>query len=85
MGAVVLLSLGVVSLFVRPRPVPLWAGPTACAVAGLLTLQVPRGAAVDALQLLRNPLLFLVFAVPLAISSHSNRPLAAKMATVDIE
>ncbi|HNJ96501.1 MAG TPA: SLC13 family permease [Ilumatobacteraceae bacterium] len=83
MGAVVLLSLGVVSLFVRPRPVPLWAGPTACAVAGLLTLQVPRGAAVDALQLLRNPLLFLVFAVPLAIGLDRVGVFAALAAAVD--
>lgn len=83
MGAIVLLSLGVVSLFARPRPVPSWAGPTACALVGLVAHAVPHDDALDALTLLRDPLLFLVFAVPLAVGLDRVGVFGAIAARVD--
>ncbi len=67
MLAVSFLVAGIVTMFLRPARVALWVGPTSAAVIGLLTTVVDRTDATDALRLLRNPLLFLVFAVPLAL------------------
>jgi len=67
MGAVILLTSGVVALFVRPRSVALWVAPVVLAVIGLATTWVRWGDVHDSLRLLRNPLLFLLFAVPLAV------------------
>ena len=67
MGAVILLTLGVVALFVRPRSVALWVGPVVLAVVGLATTLIHWDDVHESLRLLRNPLLFLLFAVPLAV------------------
>lgn len=67
MLAVILLIAGIVTMFVHPLRIPLWAGPTLAAIVGLVTTAIDRHDATDALRLLRNPLLFLVFAVPLAL------------------
>ncbi|MFT3852151.1 MAG: hypothetical protein QM733_05360 [Ilumatobacteraceae bacterium] len=65
--SVVLLAAGVVTMFLRPHRVPLWAGPVAAAVLGIVTTTVSLDATRDALHALRDPLLFLALAVPLAI------------------
>ena len=65
--AVVLLAAGIVLLFVRPPWLPIWAGPVAAASAGVATGVIRWHVTADALRLLRNPLLFLLFAVPLAV------------------
>jgi arsenical pump membrane protein len=65
--AVALLAGGVLTMFVRPRRAPLWLGPLACAVIGVTTTAVPWSEARAALGALRDPLLFLLFAVPLAV------------------
>ena len=46
--AVVLLILGIVTMFVRPRRVPLWAGPFAFASLGAATTAIAWQAAGDA-------------------------------------
>jgi arsenical pump membrane protein len=65
--AVALLIVGVVTMFVRPLRVPLWAGPVAAAGIGLIAGIVRWGDASNSLHLLVKPLLFLLFAVPLAV------------------
>jgi arsenical pump membrane protein len=64
---VALLVCGIVSMFARPFRAPLWVGPVAVAIVGVATTAIPWHEADDALGVLRDPLLFLVFAVPLAI------------------
>lgn len=83
MGAVVLLVLGVVALFVRPPRVPVWGLPALFAVAGLVTGLVVWADVADSMELLRNPLLFLVFAVPLAVLLDGLGVFAALAAAVD--
>ena len=65
--SVVLLAAGVLTMFVRPHRVPLWAGPLAAALLGVATTAISWDATRDALDALRDPLLFLALAVPLAI------------------
>jgi arsenical pump membrane protein len=65
--AVGLLIVGIAALFLRPFGTPLWVGPVAAALVGLATRVIQWDAASDSLKLLTKPLLFLVFAVPLAI------------------
>ena len=67
MGAVILLTLGVTTLFVRPRSVALWVAPFFLAVVGLAFAVIRRTGVYESLRLLRNLLLFLLFAVPLAV------------------
>ena len=64
--AVALLAAGIVLLFVRPGRMPLWVGPIGAAIVGVATGVVRWPLAADALHLLRNPLPFPLFAVPLA-------------------
>lgn len=64
--SVILLLVGVALMFVRPRGIPLWAGPVGCAVVGLAVTVIDWSDVTDALGPLRNPLLFVAFAVPLA-------------------
>src|SRR6478735_3380309 len=54
-------------MFIRPHRVPLWAGPLAAALLGVATTAISWDATRDALGALRDPLLFLALAVPLAI------------------
>ena len=67
MGAVILMVAGIATLFLRPRGWALWWGPTACAALGLATTLVHWSDVHESLALLRSPLLFLLFAVPLAV------------------
>jgi len=83
MGALLLLTLAVVSLFVRPAALPLWAAPTALAIVGLSTTLIAWHDVDESLRLLRNPLLFLLFAVPLAVLLDSIGVFAALAALVD--
>ncbi len=83
MGAVILLMLGVASLFVRPGALPLWAVPTALALLGLTTTVIVWDDVNESLRLLRNPLLFLLFAVPLAVLLDRIGVFAALAALVD--
>ena len=78
-----LLGLGVVSLFWRPRSVALWVGPTVLAVVALVSTVVRWSEVDESLRLLRNPLLFLVFAVPLAVLLDRIGVFAALAAAVD--
>lgn len=64
---VVLLVIGIALLFVRPAWLPLWAGPIVVAVVGVSTGVIRWHLSYEALRVLRNPLLFLLFAVPLAV------------------
>lgn len=64
---IVLLAAGVVTMFLRPHRVPLWTGPLVAAVLGIVTTTISLDATRDALRALRDPLLFLALAVPLAI------------------
>jgi arsenical pump membrane protein len=83
MGAVILLALGVVALFVRPRSFALWVVPCALAALGLATTLIRWSDVSDSLRLLRNPLLFLLFAVPLAVLLDRIGVFAALAAMVD--
>lgn len=74
---------GVVSLFLRPRRMPVWVGAVVCAAAGALTTLIRWGDVTDSLGLLRDPLLFLVFAVPLAVMLDAIGVFAALAAMVD--
>lgn len=70
-------------MFLRPFGAPLWVGPVAAALVGLATRVIHWDAASDSLVLLRNPLLFLLFAVPLAILLDRIGVFAALAALVD--
>lgn len=83
MGALILLTLGVVALFVRPRSFALWVVPCALAALGLATTLIRWGDVSESLRLLRNPLLFLLFAVPLAVLLDRLGVFAALAAMVD--
>jgi arsenical pump membrane protein len=67
MAAVILLVAGIAAMFLRPLGMPAWVGPVAAAAVGLATRIIKWHAASDSLHLLTTPLLFLLFAVPLAI------------------
>jgi arsenical pump membrane protein len=67
-AAVLLLAAGVATMLVRPRGVAVWVGPTVAAAVGVATTVVPLHAVHDAFDAMWRPLLFLVFAVPLAVA-----------------
>ena len=83
MIAVGLLVLGIAALFLRPFGAPLWVGPVAAALVGLATRVIHWDAASDSLKLLTKPLLFLLFAVPLAVLLDRIGVFAALAALVD--
>jgi len=62
---------------------PLWAGPAAGALIALVTRIVAWDDVSESLRLLRGPLLFLVFAVPLAVLLDRIGVFAALAAAVD--
>jgi len=66
-AAIALLVVGIAAMFLRPFGLPLWVGPVIAAAVGLATQVIEWDDASDALHLLTKPLLFLVFAVPLAV------------------
>jgi arsenical pump membrane protein len=70
-------------MFLRPFGMPLWVGPVAAAIVGLATRVVHWHDASDSLHLLTKPLLFLLFAVPLAIVLDRIGVFAALAAMVD--
>lgn len=51
----------------RPGAIPVWLGPVACLAIGFSTTAVSASAVLSSLAPLRNSLLFLAFAVPLAV------------------
>jgi arsenical pump membrane protein len=61
------LALAVLGVFVRPFRSPLWLIPVAAALFLVAVGGIEADAAIDALRPLRNPLAFLVLAVPLSI------------------
>jgi arsenical pump membrane protein len=79
---IVLLIAGVVSMLFRPQRWPLWIGPATCALVGLATTAIELDLAGDGLRPLRDPLLFLVFAVPLAVTLDAIGVFAALAATL---
>ena len=83
MAAVTLLVIGIAAMFLRPFGVPAWVGPVAAAAFGLATRIIKWHAASDSLHLLTKPLLFLLFAVPLAILLDRIGVFAALAAMVD--
>ncbi len=68
MFQVVLLALGCVAMLGRPFGLPRWVGPVVAAAAGLATTAIRFDDAADAIVDLAPALLFLVFAVPLAVA-----------------
>jgi arsenical pump membrane protein len=64
---VVLLAVAVLTLFWRPRAVPLWACPTGLCLIAIISGAMPISDAAEAVRALNQPLLFLIFAVPLAV------------------
>ena len=82
-AAIGLLVLGIAAMFLRPFSVPVWVGPVVAAAVGLATRVILWSDASDALHLLTKPLLFLVFAVPLAVVLDRIGVFAALAASVD--
>ena len=70
-------------MFLRPFGAPIWVGPVAAGLIGLATRIIHWNAASDSLHLLTKPLLFLLFAVPLAILLDRIGVFEALAATVD--
>ena len=55
-------------MLLRPSRMPMWVGPAACASVGLATTWISPALAWSSLGSLRDPLLFLTLAVPLAVA-----------------
>ena len=68
MSQVTLLVVAAAAMLLRPWGGPVWLGPAACAAFGLAVGALAPGDVTGALGSLRDPLLFLVCAVPLAVS-----------------
>jgi len=81
--AIALLVLGIAAMFLRPFGMPLWVGPVGAAGVGVATTVIHWDDASDALHLLTKPLLFLLFAVPLAVALDRIGVFAALAAKVD--
>jgi arsenical pump membrane protein len=64
---IVLLIAAVVLMLGRPRGLPVWVGPVAAAALGMGLGWIDAPVRQEAIELLDQPLLFLVFAVPLAL------------------
>lgn len=63
-----LLVIGTVTMIARPRGVPVWVGPAVAAVIGVASTVIGLDDVRDAFDAMWRPLLFLVFAVPLAVA-----------------
>ena len=70
-------------MLARPWRLPVWVGPVGAAVVCLVSGAIRGGQAVDALVPLRDPLAFLVVAVPLAVALDHLGVFAAIAAGVD--
>lgn len=68
MFQVVLLAVGCAAMLGRPFGLPRWVGPVVAAAIGLVSTAVDLDDAADAIVDLAPALLFLVFAVPLAVA-----------------
>jgi len=77
------LAFSAVLMLVRPFGIPYWAGPALGVVIALATTQVGIGDAWESLSPLHEPLLFLVFAVPLAVTLDDLGLFEALTARVD--
>jgi arsenical pump membrane protein len=64
---VLLLLAAVLTLFWCPRIVPLWAGPTVLSLIAIMSGAISMRGAAEAARALNQPLLLLMFAVPLAV------------------
>lgn len=64
--SIALLAIGAGLMLWRPRGVPAWIGPVVAATVAVASTSISFDTAGDALRTMRDPLLFLVFAVPLA-------------------
>ncbi|MCB1000868.1 MAG: hypothetical protein KDB40_16350 [Acidimicrobiales bacterium] len=81
--ALVLLIVASLTMLVRPRGAPVWAGPLAAAVVGLATGAIPLELARSSASSLRDPLLFVAVAVPLAVALDRLGVFEALAALVD--
>ena len=81
--AIMLLVTGAGLMLVRPHGLPTWVGPIGAAVVAFAVSAVTWEAATDALRTIRDPLLFLVFAVPLATTLDRVGVFGALAALVD--
>src|SRR4051794_33582940 len=70
-------------MFLRPFGMPLWVGPVVAALIGMAIGAIHWDDASEALQTLTKPLLFLVFAVPLAVALDRIGVFGALAAMVD--
>jgi len=82
-AAIGLLVVGIAAMFLRPFGIPLWVGPVVAAVIGVATRVIHWTDASEALHLLTKPLLFLLFAVPLAVALDRIGVFAALAAMFD--
>jgi len=64
---IVLLAAAVAWMLLRPRGLPVWLGPVVLALAGSAVRWIDGSVWADTADLLDEPLLFIVFAVPLAL------------------
>lgn len=83
MVAIGLLLVASAAVLVRPRGLAVWVGPAVGALAAIALTPLSAGAAWDTLTALRDPLLFLAVAVPLAVALDGLGVFAALAATVD--
>ncbi len=67
-SSIALLVIGTVTMIARPRGLPVWSGPTVAAVVGVASTVIGLDQVGDAFAAMWRPLLFLVFAVPLAVA-----------------
>ncbi len=65
---ILVLLLASVLLWLRPLGMPAWLGPWGCVVALLATTSISAGDAASSIGDLASPLLFLLVAVPLAVT-----------------
>jgi arsenical pump membrane protein len=83
LAEVVLLGVAAGLMLLRPGGLPFWVGPVAAASVGVVTTIVDLDTVGDALDPMAAPLLFLVFAVPLAVALDRLGVFAALAALVD--
>lgn len=84
--AVIGLCVGIVTVFARPRRAPIWLGPSVAATVVVLVTSDPWASIAlvdDELAPLRDPLLFLLLAVPLAVALDGLGVFESLAATVD--
>ncbi len=83
LAEVVLLVVAAALMLLRPGGIAFWVGPVLAAIVGVATTLVELDTVGDALDPMVAPLLFLVFAVPLAVALDGLGVFAALAALVD--